>query len=78
MTVLNRANSKVGLIGTDVRKVLAAAPDVSVPSDRSVPRSLNAARAIVAGDPRSGPAKALRALGDRILDAISSPTPVKD
>ena len=78
VTVLNRANSKVGLIGTDVRKVLAAAPDVSVPSDRSVPRSLNAARAIVAGDPRSGPAKALRALGDRILDAISSPTPVKD
>ena len=45
VTVLNRANSKVGLIGTDVRKVLAAAPDVSVPSDRSVPRSLNAARA---------------------------------
>ena len=78
VTVLNRANSKVGLIGTDVRKVLAAAPDVSVPSDRSVPRSLNAARAIVTGDPRSGPAKALRALGDRILDAISSPTPVKD
>jgi len=73
VTVLNRANSKVGLIGTDVKKVLAAEPDVNVPSDRSVPRSLNAARAIVAGDPRSAPAKALRALGERVADAISKP-----
>ncbi len=77
VTVLNRANSKVGLIGKDVKKVLAASPDVSVPSDRAVPRSLNSARAIVAGDPRSGPAKALRALGDRIADATAKPN-VKD
>jgi pilus assembly protein CpaE len=73
VTVLNRANSKVGLIGSDVKKILDTAPDVSIPSDRAVPRSLNAARAIVAADPRSAPAKALRSLGERVAGAISKP-----
>jgi pilus assembly protein CpaE len=75
VTVLNRADSKVGLIPQDVKKVLATAPDVAVPSNRAVPRSLNAARAIVAGDPKAAPAKALRALGERIADATAKPQP---
>jgi pilus assembly protein CpaE len=71
VTVLNRSDSKVGLIAHDVKKILDATPDVSVPSDRSVPRSLNAARPIVADAPKAGPAKALRALGERVADAVS-------
>jgi pilus assembly protein CpaE len=71
LTVLNRANSKVGLLGHDVKQVLGATPTVSIPSDRAVPRSLNSARAIVAADPRSAPAKALRGLGDRIVGELS-------
>jgi pilus assembly protein CpaE len=74
LTVLNRSDSKVGLLGHDVKKVLGATPQVEVPSDRRVPRSLNAARALVVSEPKSPPAKALRALGDRIADAISTPT----
>jgi pilus assembly protein CpaE len=73
VTVLNRSDSKVGLIAHDVKKILDTSPDVSVPSDRSVPRSLNAARPIVAAAPKAGPAKALRALGERVADAISKP-----
>jgi pilus assembly protein CpaE len=75
VTVLNRADSKVGLIPQDVKKVLAATPDVSIPSNRSVPRSLNAARPIVACEPKSAPAKALRALGERLADATAKPQP---
>jgi pilus assembly protein CpaE len=66
LTVLNRADSKVGLLASDVSKVLASAPDMSMPSDRAVPRSLNMARPIVVAEPRSGPAKALRKLAERI------------
>jgi pilus assembly protein CpaE len=73
LTVLNRADSKVGLLGHDVKKVLGAMPQLEVPSDRRIPRSLNAARAIVVAEPKAPPAKALRSLGDRIADAISTP-----
>ena len=48
-------------------------PQLEVPSDRRVPRSLNAARAIVVAEPKAPPAKALRSLGDRIAEAISTP-----
>jgi pilus assembly protein CpaE len=71
VTVLNRSDSKVGLLAHDVKNVLGALPQLEVPSDRRVPRSLNAARAIVVADPKAPPAKALRSLGDRIADAIS-------
>jgi pilus assembly protein CpaE len=70
ITVLNRADSKVGLISQDVKKVIGMSPDVSIPSDRAIPRSLNATRPIVASDPKSAPAKALRALGDRVAAAL--------
>ncbi|HET7171138.1 MAG TPA: AAA family ATPase [Gaiellales bacterium] len=73
VTVLNRADSKVGLIAHDVKKILAASPDINVPSDRSVPRSLNATRAIIASEPKAAPAKALRALGERVAAAIFKP-----
>jgi pilus assembly protein CpaE len=71
LTVLNRANSKVGLLGHEVKQVLGGTPDVSIPSDRALPRSTNSARPIVAADPRSAPAKALRSLGQRIAGELS-------
>jgi MinD-like ATPase involved in chromosome partitioning or flagellar assembly len=71
LTVLNRANSKVGLLGHEVKQVLGGTPDVSIPSDRALPRSTNSARPIVAADPRSAPAKALRSLGQRIAAELS-------
>jgi pilus assembly protein CpaE len=73
VTVLNRADSKVGLLSHDVKKVLGAMPQLEVPSDRRVPRSLNEARAIVVAEPKAPPAKALRSLGDRVATAIATP-----
>jgi pilus assembly protein CpaE len=73
VTVLNRADSKVGLLSHDVKKVLGAMPQFEVPSDRRVPRSLNAARAIVVAEPKAPPAKALRSLGERIAEALATP-----
>jgi pilus assembly protein CpaE len=73
VTVLNRADSKVGLIAHDVKTILGASPDINVPSDRSVPRSLNATRAIVASEPKAAPSKALRTLGSRVAAAIFKP-----
>jgi hypothetical protein len=46
---------------------------VAVPSDRWLPRSLNAARPIIASEPKSAPAKSLRDLGDRVVAAVLQP-----
>ena len=64
--VLNRADSKVGLNPADVKAIIGRNPDINIPSDRSVPRAVNAARPIVASDPKSRPAKALRQLSDQV------------
>jgi pilus assembly protein CpaE len=73
LMVLNRADSKVGLTMADVKSVLSRAPEVEVPSDRALPRSLNAARPIIASEPKSAPAKSFRDLGDRVVAAVLQP-----
>jgi pilus assembly protein CpaE len=64
--VLNRSDTKVGLSMGDVRQILPRSPDISIPSDRSIPRAVNSARPLVASDPKSRPAKSLRELSDRV------------
>ena len=39
--LLNRADSRVGITPDDVSMIVGRAPDVSVPSDREIPRSVN-------------------------------------
>jgi pilus assembly protein CpaE len=63
--VLNRADSRVGITPDDVSTIVSRAPDISVPSDREIPRSINEGTPIVAAKPQSGAAKAFRALADR-------------
>jgi pilus assembly protein CpaE len=63
--VLNRADSRVGITPDDVSTIVGRAPDVSVPSDREIPRSINEGTPIVAARPQSGAAKAFRSLADR-------------
>jgi pilus assembly protein CpaE len=63
--VLNRADSRVGITPDDVSTIVGRAPDVSVPSDREIPRSVNEGTPIVAARQSSGAAKAFRALADR-------------
>jgi pilus assembly protein CpaE len=63
--VLNRADSRVGITPEDVSTIVGRAPDVSIPSDREIPRSINEGTPIVAAKQQSGAAKAFRALADR-------------
>jgi pilus assembly protein CpaE len=63
--VLNRADSRVGITPDDVSTIVGRPPDVSIPSDREIPRSINEGTPVVASRPGSGAAKAFRALADR-------------
>jgi pilus assembly protein CpaE len=61
--LLNRADSSVGITHSDVLGILGRAPDVLVPSNREVTRSVNEGMPIVA-QRRSEAAKSFRALAD--------------
>ena len=75
--VLNRADSRVGITPDDVSTIVGRSPDVSVPSDREIPRSVNEGTPIVAAKQQSGAAKAFRALADRYAKAPApSPAPL--
>jgi pilus assembly protein CpaE len=63
--VLNRADSRVGITPDDVSTIVGRRPDVFIPSDREIPRSINEGTPIVAAKAQSGAAKAFRALADR-------------
>jgi pilus assembly protein CpaE len=63
--VLNRADSRVGITPNDVATIVGRAPDVSIPSDREIPRSVNEGTPIVAARQASAAAKAFRSLADR-------------
>lgn len=66
--VLNRADTSVGIGKGDVEQLIGRAPEVLVPSDRAVPRALTSGRTIVEAEPRSGAARAFKALADRYLE----------
>ena len=75
--VLNRADSRVGITPDDVSTIVGRVPEVSVPSDREIPRSINEGTPIVAARPTSGAAKAFRALADRYAKTPAPrPTPL--
>src|SRR6476661_4073485 len=63
--VLNRADSRVGITPDDVSTIVGRSPDVFIPSDREIPRSINEGTPIVAARPTSGASKAFRSLADR-------------
>jgi len=60
--VLNRAQSQVGITQNDVTSVLGRAPDVSIPSDREIPRSVNEGVPITIARPTSEAALAFHRL----------------
>ncbi len=66
--VLNRANSKVKLDVAEVERTLQVQAQSRIPSDVSVPQSVNKGEPIVLEAPRSGPAKAIEALVTMLLD----------
>jgi pilus assembly protein CpaE len=62
--VLNRADSRVGITRDDVVAIVGRAPDVFVPSDRDIPRSVNEGTPISLAKPRSEAARAFRTLAE--------------
>jgi pilus assembly protein CpaE len=62
--VLNRADSKVGIGRDDVAAIMGTQPEILVPSDRNVTRSINHGEPIVLENRRSDAAKAFRALAE--------------
>jgi pilus assembly protein CpaE len=60
--VLNRADTRVGITPEDAQAVLGRKPDILVPSDREIPRSVNEGEPIVASKPRTEAARAFQSL----------------
>jgi pilus assembly protein CpaE len=60
--VLNRADSRVGITRDDVVSIVGRTPDIAVPSDRDIPRSINEGQPIVRAKTKSEAAKAFRSL----------------
>jgi pilus assembly protein CpaE len=60
--VLNRADSRVGITHDDVLAIIGRMPDVLVPSDRAIPRSVNEGMPIVLAKEKSEAAGAFRQL----------------
>jgi pilus assembly protein CpaE len=67
--VLNRADTKVGITPEDVLAIVGRQPDVLVPSDRDIPRSVNDGKAITSAKPNSRAAAAFRELADAYMRA---------
>jgi pilus assembly protein CpaE len=65
--VLNRANTKVKLEVSEVEKTLGAKAVALIPSDIVVPQSVNKGEPVVTFAPKSGVAKSINALADRML-----------
>jgi pilus assembly protein CpaE len=66
--VLNRADTHVGIAQEDVKAILGREPDVLVPSERNIPRSVTQGAPIVLTEPNSTAAKAFRTLASLYLN----------
>ncbi|HXY82025.1 MAG TPA: AAA family ATPase [Gaiellaceae bacterium] len=62
--ILNRADSRVGITNDDVSAIVGRVPQVRIPSDRAIPRSVNEGTPIVLAHERSSAARAFRELAD--------------
>lgn len=72
--VLNRADSRVGLAAEDVEATVGMRVDLSLPSSRAVPVSLNQGTPVVESDPRSPIARQLSELAGRFVDEPATRT----
>jgi pilus assembly protein CpaE len=68
--VLNRADSRVGISDEDVQRIVSRKPDVRVPSDVEVTRSVNDGRPIVISRPKAEASQSFRRLGDVFLSRV--------
>lgn len=71
--ILNRARTRVGISEDDVAAIVGRQPDVFVPSDRDIPRSLTDGTPIVLSKPQSEAAEAFRRLAVSLAAPESRP-----
>ena len=74
--VLSRADTHVGISKDDIEAILGREPDILVPSQRDIPRSVTDGTPIVTAQTRSTAAKAFRALASLYLTAPAPAAPV--
>ncbi len=75
--LLNRAHSRVGISQSDVEAVLGRTPDVFIPSDREIPRTVNEGIPIVVARPQSEPAEAFGRLTDLLMgESVTAAQPI--
>jgi pilus assembly protein CpaE len=72
--VLNRADTRIGISRDDVAAIVGRAPDVFVPSDREIPKTLTEGLPIVAASERSDAAAAFRTLAKHYTAATAAAT----
>jgi pilus assembly protein CpaE len=70
--VLNRSDTRIGISREDVAAIVGRAPDVYVPSDRDIPKTLTDGLPIVLAEERSEAAAAFRSLATRYVNAAAS------
>ena len=75
--VLNRADSRVGITREDVVAIVGRAPDVLVPSDREISRSVNEGTPIVLANERSEAARSFRLLAS-LYEGRGTAVPPRD
>jgi pilus assembly protein CpaE len=73
-TVINRADSKVGLRLPDVEKVLGSRVDVTIPSSRTVPLSVNKGHPILLEEPKAAVAQAVRRVAAQLTESGRPPS----
>ena len=71
--LLNRAHSRVGISQSDVEAVLGRTPDIFIPSDREIPRTVNEGIPIVVARPQSEPAEAFGRLANILVGGAGHP-----
>jgi pilus assembly protein CpaE len=72
-TVLNRANTSVGINRTDVVSILGRVPDVLIPSHRDIARSVNEGAPVVISQKRSDAARAFDQLAGLFSSLAAAP-----
>jgi pilus assembly protein CpaE len=70
--VLNRADSRVGISDDDVMRIVGRKPEIRVPSDVEITRSVNDGRPIVLARPKSEGAQAFRRLAEAIMSRTAA------
>jgi len=73
--ILNRADSRVGISDDDVMRIVGRKPDIHVPSDIEITRSVNDGSPIVMSRPKSDAAQSFRQLAEVFLARADGAVP---